>query len=133
MITRRLYPVILVLIIGCQQPGIGQSPQPDPAGKTIKKVRPDKQLALNKQALLSKGSSEQMRIDAANLMLFSENPLAREILLNTLKQSKNRDARIAVCKSLIQARVSKKERDIRNKDDFIRPLLDILTTEAPLR
>ena len=130
MITRRLYPVILVLIIGCQQPGIGQSPQPDPAGKTIKKVRPDKQLALNKQALLNKGSSEQMRIDAANLMLFSENPLAREILLNTLKQSKNRDARIAVCKSLIQARVSKKERDIRNKDDFIRPLLDILTTEA---
>lgn len=130
MITRRLYPVILVLIIGCQQPGIGQPPQPDPAGKTIKKVRPDKQLALNKQALLSKGSSEQMRIDAANLMLFSENPLAREILLNTLKQSKNRDARIAVCKSLIQARVSKKERDIRNKDDFIRPLLDILTTEA---
>ena len=130
MITRRLYPVILVLIIGCQQPGIGQNPQPDAADRTIAQPRPDKQLELNKQALLNKGSSEEMRIDAANLMLFSENPLAREILLNTLKQSENRDARIAVCKSLIQARVSKKERDIRNKGDFIRPLLDILTAEA---
>ena len=123
--------MILVLIIGCQQPGIGQPAQPNPAsGKTIKKVRPDKQLKLNKQALLNKGSSEEMRIDAANLLLFSENPLAREILVNTLKQSENRDARIAVCKALIQARVSKKDGDIINKGDFIRPLLDILTTEA---
>jgi HEAT repeat protein len=59
-------------------------------------------------------------------MLFHDNPMAREVLLDALKNSGNSAARLAVCKSLIKARLSKDE--VRNKSDFIDPLLSILST-----
>ncbi|MHC4720855.1 MAG: hypothetical protein ACYSYT_10325, partial [Planctomycetota bacterium] len=86
-----------------------------------------KQLKINRDALL-KGSSEQIRIDAATVMLFSEDPLAREILLDALNQSENIGARVAVCKALNQAR--SEQQSIKNKEDFIPPLFDILATEV---
>jgi len=109
-----------MLAIGCQQASIGQDKPAVPAKGTPAKAELDPQLKVNKEALL-KGS-----IDAATVMLFHDNPLAREILLDALKQTKNSAARMAVCKALIQASSAKGE--INNKDDFIQPLLGVFAT-----
>ena len=82
----------------------------------------DPQLKVYKDALL-KGS-----VDAASLMLWHEDPKAREILLDALKQGENSPARMAVCNALIQARVSKKA--VKNDQDFIEPLLGVFDTKT---
>jgi hypothetical protein len=125
MSMKRSYLVILLLMIGCQQAGIGQDKPAQLANGKGSAVEIDTQLQLNKEALISKGSSEQMRINAANLLLFSGNPLARQILLDVLRQTENNPARVAVCKALAQTRAARKS--IENKDDFAEPLFDILT------
>ncbi len=124
--AKRLCLVILLLVIGCQQAGIGANNPTLRTNEAIAEAELDKQLKINRDALL-KGTSEQMRIDAATVMLFSENPLAREILLDVLKQTENSAARVAVCKALSQTRTAKEP--VKNKNDFIQPLLEILTTE----
>lgn len=126
MSTSRLYPVILLLVIGCQQAGVGADKPALPVKETITEAEFGKQLKINRDTLL-KGTSEQIRIDAATVMLFSENPLARKILLTVLKQTENNDARTAVCKALNQARAAKEP--IKQSSDFIQPLLGILATE----
>ena len=60
-------------------------------------------------------------------MLFNEDPLARKILLDALKQSENVPARVAVCRALSQALAEQKAID--DKEDFILPLFDILKTD----
>ena len=129
MSTKRLYLIILMLVIGCQQAGIGTNTPAFGANATNEartEAKPDEQLEINKNALLE-GPSEQIRIKAATVMLGSENPLARAVLLDALKQTKNSAARMAVCKALIQARASNGE--INNKEDFIQPLLGVFATE----
>ena len=130
MSTKRLYPVIplvvLLLVIGCQQAGIGADRPALPANEAIAETELDEQLKLARDALF-KGSSEQMRINAATVMLFSEEPSARKILLDALKPSKDGAAQGAVCKALSQARAAHKP--IKQKGDFIQPLLDILTAD----
>ena len=128
MSAKRLYLVILMLAIGFQQASIAQEKPPVPAQSTPAAAELDPQLKVNKDALLN-GS-----IDAATVMLFHDDPKAREILLDALKQSENSPARMAVCKALIQARVSKTA--VKNDQDFIEPLLGVFDTktdaEAPL-
>jgi len=128
MNTRRLYLVILMLAIVCRQASFGQEKPPVPAQSTAVAAELDPQLKVNKDALLN-GS-----IDAATVMLFHDDPKAREILLNALKQTENSPARMAVCNALIQARVSKKA--VKDDQDFIEPLLGVFDTktdaEAPL-
>jgi len=126
MVTKRLYLVMLLLTIGCQQAGIGQDKPALPANETVAETELGRQLKINKDALLQ-GASEQIRIDAGTVMLFSEDPLAREILLAALAQAENSTARVAVCKALIQARGM--QESIKAKGDFIQPLLEILTTK----
>ncbi len=126
MSAKRLYLVILLLVIGCQQAGIGVNKPASLANEAVAEAELDKQLKINRDALL-KGTSEQMRIDAATVMLFSENPLARKILLAVLKQTENSAARVAVCKALSQTRAA--QEPIKEKGDFIQPMLEILTTE----
>jgi HEAT repeat protein len=126
MSTKRLYLLILLLIVGCQQAGISAGRTALPANKTEVKAELSKQLKIYESTLLE-GKSEQIRIDAANEMLFSEDPAAREILLSVLRQSENSAARMAVCKALIQARPEQKR--IQDKGDFIQPLLEILPTK----
>jgi len=77
----------------------------------------DPQLKVNTEALL-KGS-----VDAASVMLFHDDPKARSILLDALKQTENSPARMAVCNALIQARVA--HRTIKNEEDFFVPLLSV--------
>ncbi len=118
-----------MLAIGCQSRIIGNFSADKAAfaanatNGVRTEAKPDEQLEINKNALLE-GPSEQIRIKAATVMLGSENPLAREILLDALKQTKNSAARMAVCKALIQARSV-----INNKEDFIQPLLGVFATE----
>jgi HEAT repeat protein len=89
-------------------------------------VKVDDQLQINKNALLQ-DPNEQIRIKAATVMLHSDNPVAREILINALKEAKNKAARSAVCKALIQT--IPLNGTVKNKSDFIIPLLDLLGTE----
>ena len=132
MSAKRLYLIILMLVIGCQSRIIGSIGTNTPAfganatNGARTEAKPDEQLEINKNALLE-GPSEQIRVKAATVMLGSENPLARKILIDALKQTKNSAARMAVCKALIQARSSNGE--IKNKEDFIQPLLGVFATE----
>lgn len=120
MSTRRLFIFVLILAIGYHKVGLCQNKPAVPVNGTSEKVELDPQLKVNKEALL-KGS-----IDAATVMLFHDDPKARGILLDALKQSENSPARIAVCKALIQARVLKKT--VKDDQDFIQPLLGVLET-----
>lgn len=121
MRAKRLYLVILILAIGCQSAGIAQENTTVPAQTTPANAELDPQLKVNKDALL-KGS-----VDAATIMLYHDDPKAREILVEALKQSENSPARMAVCNALIQARVSKKA--VKDDQDFIEPLLGIFDTK----
>ena len=121
MSAKRVYLVIIVLAIGCQKAGLAQEKTPADVKNTPATEQLDPQLKVNKDALLN-GS-----VDAATVMLFHDDPKAREILLDALKQNENSPARMAVCKAVIQARVSKKT--VKNAEDFIEPLLGVLDTE----
>ena len=127
MNAKWLYILVLLLVLGCEPPEMARDESTLPVDEAIAEASLGKQLKINRDALL-KGSSEQIRIDAATVMLFSEDPLAREILLDALNQSENIGARVAVCKALNQAR--SEQRSIKNKEDFIPPLFDILATEV---
>jgi HEAT repeat protein len=109
------------------QVGIGQDESARTVSETAKPSEPDAQLQLNKEVLTSDGSGEQMRINAANLLLSSKSPLAREILIAVLRQAENNPARAAVCRTLSEARAERKIID--KGEDFIPPLLEILRTE----
>jgi len=122
MSAKRLYLVILMLAIGGRQAGIAQEKVPAAVQATPANAELDPQLKVNKDALLN-GST-----DAATVMLFHDDPKAREILLDALKQSENSPARTAVCKALIQARVSKTS--VKNDQDFIEPLLGVFDTKT---
>jgi HEAT repeat protein len=124
MSFKQICLVVMLLVIG--QTVLGQEEPTQSVSTAPTKVELDEQLEINKNALFQ-DPSEQIRIKAATVMLFSENPLAREILISTLKQSENKAARVAVCKALSQTKVTKTP--IEKKSDFIQPLLDVLTTE----
>ena len=123
MSTNRLYLLIILLLVGCQQAGVGADSAVLPANGSGAKSKLSKQLKIYESTLLE-GKSEQIRIAAATEMLYSEDPVARTILLSVLKQSTNITARMSVCKALIQSRPE--QRRIKKIGDFIQPLLDIL-------
>jgi HEAT repeat protein len=125
MRTKWLYLLMLLLMMGCQQSSIGQDKPSSPVSGTSAEAELDKELKIYKSTLFE-GKTEQIRIDAATVMLFSEEPAARKILLDALKQTENSDARAAVCKALSQTRGTWKT--IKKKENFVQPLLDILTT-----
>ncbi len=118
---------ILLVVIGCEKAQVGPEKPAFPIDETIAEAEFSRQLKINREGLF-KGSTDQIRIDAATVMLFSEDPLARKILLDALRQSENLGARVAVCKALSQARAEQKI--VANKEDFITPLFDILATEV---
>jgi hypothetical protein len=122
MSVKRLYLVVFILTIASHPAGIAQEKPPVSTQSTPTNAELDPQLKVNKDALLN-GS-----IDAASLMLLHDDPKFREILLDVLKQSENSPARMAVCKALIQARVSKQA--VKNDQDFIEPLLGVFDTKT---
>ncbi len=127
MVTKRLYLIILLLSIGCQQPTVSAEKPSAPVNGTAVEAELSKELKIYKNTLFE-GKNEQIRIDAASVMLFSDELAAREILLDALRQSENSAARVAVCKALSQTRTT--QETITRKEDFIQPLLDALASEA---
>jgi len=121
MNTKRLYLVILILAIGCQQICFGQNKPPVPTNAKAEKAELDPKLNIFKEALF--GGSLQ----AAGVMLFHEDPNARQILLDVLGQSENGPARITVCEALNKARVDKKV--VKNVREFIAPLFVVFSSE----
>jgi HEAT repeat protein len=126
MIARRLYVAVLLFAIGCQQAEVGKDKiaQPSDKIKTVTRAELSRQLKINREALLH-GADEQIRIEAAMVMLYSDEPAAREVLLSELSpEVENVAARSAICKALSQARGI--QETITAEDDFISPLLAIL-------
>lgn len=121
MSTRRLYLVILILAISCQQVCFGQSKPPVPTNGKADVAKLDPKLNIFKDALL--GGSLQ----AAGVILFHGDPNARGILLAVLKQSDNSPARIAVCRALSNAQADKEV--VKNVEEFLAPLLIVLGSE----
>ena len=128
IMIQRAYLLVLVLLVlaGCQQgatrvdSAIVSTAEATPRGET------DTQLKVNQESLL-RGATEDVRLDAATVMLFSDSTRARQILIDTLKQSENKQARMAVCRALTVSRETR--RPVRNKNDFIEPLANVLKTE----
>ena len=131
MSMKHLYLIILLVLVGCHQTGIGQdkviAAKASNKQAKIPEKELSKQLKINKDALFS-GSSEQIRIDSATVMLYSKEILARRVLLDALTQSENSDTRVAVCKALSQARGT--QEPIKKESDFIQPLLDIIASDV---
>ncbi|MBN1795617.1 MAG: HEAT repeat domain-containing protein [Sedimentisphaerales bacterium] len=114
--------IILILLILLQSIGFVIA-----AEAVEPKSEADEQLEINRIALLS-GPDEQIRTKAASLILHSENPAARPILLGVLGQSGITPARTAVCKAIAE---SNGNRVIRDKELFIQPLVNVLTSDNP--
>jgi len=123
---RQFYLVILLLLAGCQQGATKVGNTAAPAAETLPSGETDTQLKVNQESLL-RGATEDVRLDAATVMLFSDSTRARQVLIDTLKQSENKQARMAVCRALTVSRETR--RPIRNKNDFIEPLANVLKTE----
>ena len=81
MRAKQLYLVLLLLLIVYQQTGVGQDKPTEPADGSAATSELDTQLEINRKALFE-GS-----VDAADIMLFDQNPSARKILLDALKQT----------------------------------------------
>jgi HEAT repeat protein len=122
---RFVFPAMLALAAGCSQ-GVVSAEPPQAAGEASVEQQLGKQLRINKAALFE-GSTEQIRIDAATVLLLSEDAMARKILTDTLAQTAGVEAKIAVCKALSQSRTAS-ERPKR-LNDFAGPLLKVLETE----
>ncbi|MBW8000995.1 MAG: hypothetical protein FVQ80_03115 [Planctomycetes bacterium] len=118
--------IILLLLIGCQQVGVATEALGIAPEVSADAAELDVQLKINREALL-KGSSDQIRIDAATVLLYSEDKMARKILLNALSLPDNTAAQIAICTALSQARNA--EEPVTAKQDFIAPLIAILTSD----
>ena len=60
--------------------------------------------------------------------LLSEDKLARQVLIDGLRQNENVPAQSAICKALAQSRSW--QTAVRNKSDFIEPLFNILLAQS---
>ncbi len=130
MSKRCMHLLIILLLIGCQHAAAGEdknTARPESAAeKSAVESDSSQQLNINKEALFN-GTTEQVRIDAAGMMLFSDSAAARAILTEGLRQTENEQTRMAICKALVSARLE--QRDVKDEDGFIEPLLVMLTSE----
>ena len=126
MSFKRLSVLVLILLIGCQQAIVIADKQTENNARANSSADSDRQLQINKSALLE-GPGEQIQLDAAAILLQSDDTKARKVLLEVLLQSENTAARTAVCKALSQARSNREP--IKNKNDFLQPLFEMLASE----
>ncbi|MHC5076965.1 MAG: HEAT repeat domain-containing protein, partial [Planctomycetota bacterium] len=130
MTVRYLNIILLLLLVGCQQMRAAENSSLNNQKQSINPKQLDKQLKINRDALLQ-GPTEQMRIDAATIIIFDSRSDSRQILLNTLNQTENSEAVAAVCKALKQTREENRHNSIENKEDFVLPLLTIIKNQTP--
>lgn len=120
--SSRLLIILFVLLI--VPAGVGAEAQTEVENDLAADAEPNEQLEINREALL-RGSSEQIRIKAAQLMLQDETAPARRILLDTLGQSENVAAVAAICRAMAQARAQ--ESSIAKPQELLVPLIHVLT------
>ena len=118
--------VMLLLIAACLRMASAQETASTVADEIVPTTQVDTQLRINKTTLLENQSAKN-RVDAAILLLTSENPEARVILLDVLARADNPAARAAVCEALSPTRIWQKP--LRSKEDFIKPLIGVITSE----
>ena len=129
----RIHVLLSFLLVCCLPAGdpwgppsaLGAQELPLMTEETGPDTETDTQLRINKTTLLE-GKNDKNRIDAAGLLLASDHPAAREIVLDVLRRTDNPQARAAVCDALNPARVGQKP--LKNKEDFVKPLIAILTS-----
>jgi HEAT repeat protein len=129
MIVRWAYPLMftaLLVLAGCQQESVEKGKRAALPQGAMSPASAEAQLKINQEALF-RGATEAVRVDAAMIMLFDDDPQARKILIDALIQPENKLARIAVCRALSASRESR--RVVKNKRDFINPLAEILRTD----
>jgi HEAT repeat protein len=97
-----------------------------PVATAVPDAQIDQELALIKDQLFN-NKDAATRLSAASVLLFKEDAVARQLLLDVLKQSENSAAKAAVCKALDRARMD--PRPLKNKEDFLPPLIGILGAE----
>lgn len=119
---------MLLLIAVCLRAAYAQDAAPATAvaEEAVPTTQIDTQLRINKTTLLENQTSKN-RVDAAILLLTSENPEARKILLEVLALTDNPNARAAVCEAISLTRTA--QQPIRAKEDFIKPLIGVVTSE----
>lgn len=88
------------------------------------------QLEINRDALLSKTSSEKIRTNAGYILIISPDPNARRVILESLSQQDQPEAHTAICKALSRARSER--RSISNPDDLIGPLVRLLAGQEKM-
>lgn len=121
----RLHILILLLVATCLRTVCARDAAPAMVEEIAPATQVDTQLRINKTALL-----ENQSVDAAIVLLLSENPEARAILLDVLSRADNPGARAAVCEALRLTRSS--QQPIKGKEDFIKPLIAVITSEEDL-
>lgn len=121
----RPHILILLLIAVCVRTVCAQDTSPVATEVAVPANPVDAQLQLNKTAL--ENQSPQHRLAAAILLLTSEVPEARTILLDELSRADNVQARAAVCEALSPTRVW--SQPIKNREDFIKPLIAVIVSE----
>ena len=121
----RLHILILLLVATCLRTVCAQDAAPAGAEEIVPATQVDTQLRINRTALL-----ENQSVDAAIVLLISENPEARAILLDVLSRADNPGARAAVCEALRLTRTS--QQPIKGKEDFIKPLIGAITSGEDL-
>ncbi|MGE5296834.1 MAG: HEAT repeat domain-containing protein, partial [Solirubrobacterales bacterium] len=126
MKARRLHILVLLLIATCLRAVCAQEVTPAAAEESVAITQIDAQLRLYKTALLENPTAKN-RVDAASLLLASETPEARKILLEVLSQADNPNARAAVCEALGLTKTG--QQPIKAKEDFIKPLIGVITSE----
>jgi tetratricopeptide (TPR) repeat protein len=119
---------MMLLIAACLRAVYAQEAAPVAAmaEEAVPTTQIDTQLRINKTTLLENQTSKN-RVDAAILLLTSENPEARKILLEVLALTDNPNARAAVCEAISLTRTG--QQPIRAKEDFIKPLIGVITSE----
>ncbi len=116
--------IFLMVMAGWHFSALAQD-KPETGNTDAAEEKVDEQFEIIKNALL-KGDSESIRVKAATVMLTDTRPAARKILLDTLSQTQNSAARVAICKALTQAEAERKS--VPDRENFIEPLLNMLAT-----
>lgn len=112
---------LLLFFSGCVQSGpgggsvIGEKKAAEGTGEF------STQLKINREALVN-GRTEQIRVEAAKVILHSDEAEARKVILQTLQRSDT--AAVAVCKALKD--LSAGGESLKNSEEFIRPIVEIL-------
>ncbi len=123
----RSHILALVLLLACEFPLWAQTALTSTETQIVTGSEVNQELALIKDQLLN-NKDAATRMSAASVLLFKDDPTAREFVLEVLKQTENPAAKMAVCKALDRSR--RDPRLLKSKEDFLQPLLSILSTEA---